>query len=98
MPDRLVEQLDRLLVVAQERVVLGEEVERPDVFGRIGVGRRGGGCGVGEGGEEGGDGAFNRFALRGGAIERLEVDEEGGHAFLKASLEVRSNELIEFVS
>ena len=53
---------------------------------------------MGEGGEEGVYGVFDRVALRGRAIERLEVDEEGGYAFLKASLEVRSNELIEFVS
>ncbi len=98
MRDRLVEQLQRLLVPSEEGVMLCEEVERPDVRRRVGPGWARVGRRVREGGEDGGGGQLDDRALLGRAVEGLEVCEEGGDTLLETCAKEGLEQPLELVT
>lgn len=92
----LCEESERLGLVTECRVVLGEEVESPEVGGRgldflVVVVLGGGGCeggGGGEGVEERGREVADDVAFFGVRVEGFEVGEDGGNALGEGGGEV----------
>ena len=85
-------------MLADEGVVLGEEVECPDVHRRVAVGGTGVGGRMREGGEESGGSGLDRISFLRGAVQGFEIGEERRDTFLKAGAEIGLDEAFEVVT